>query len=54
VLDSWRRAATDVRGALIADTAHYLQEEQPEAVARQILQFADELGLPRVVQPASA
>jgi haloacetate dehalogenase len=46
VLDVWRTAARDVRGAAISDCAHYLQEEQPEAVIRHILRFADELGIP--------
>ena len=45
VQETWLRAAENVRGALVPDTAHYLQEEQPEAVARDILTFADELGL---------
>jgi haloacetate dehalogenase len=46
VLETWRTIATDVRGAEIADTAHYLQEEQPEQVAEHIHAFADELALP--------
>lgn len=45
VLDAWRQAATDVRGAVIPETAHYLQEEQPEAVAGHVRAFADELRL---------
>ena len=45
VLDVWRSVAADVRGAEIANTAHYLQEEQPEEVARHIHAFADELAL---------
>jgi haloacetate dehalogenase len=45
VLDVWRRVAPDLRGAEIADTAHYLQEEQPETLAQHIGAFADELGL---------
>jgi pimeloyl-ACP methyl ester carboxylesterase len=45
VLDRWREIAADVRGGPIADSAHYVQEEQPAAVAQQILRFADELGL---------
>jgi haloacetate dehalogenase len=45
VLDAWRSVADDVRGYEIADTAHYLQEEQPAAVAQHIRNFADELGL---------
>jgi haloacetate dehalogenase len=46
MLERWREAADDVRGAAIPDSAHYLQEEQPQLVAAQILRFADELGIP--------
>ena len=45
VLERWREAADDVRGAPIPDSAHYVQEEQPELVARHVLKFADELGI---------
>jgi haloacetate dehalogenase len=45
VLDRWAEVADDVRGAPIADAAHYVQEEQSEAVAQHILKFAEELGL---------
>jgi haloacetate dehalogenase len=45
ILDRWREAADDVRGAPIPDAAHYVQEEQPQLVAAHILQFADELGI---------
>jgi haloacetate dehalogenase len=45
VLDRWRDAAADVRGAAIPDSAHYVQEEQPQLVADHILRFADELGI---------
>ena len=45
VLDAWRQVAEDVRGEVIEDSAHYVQEEQPEVVARRILAFADELGI---------
>jgi pimeloyl-ACP methyl ester carboxylesterase len=45
VLDSWRQVATDVRGQQIEDAAHYVHEEQPEAVAGHILAFAGELRL---------
>jgi pimeloyl-ACP methyl ester carboxylesterase len=31
---------------MISDCAHYLQEEQPEAVVEQILRFAEELNIP--------
>jgi len=45
VLDRWREAADDVRGAPIPDAAHYVMEEQPNLVAEHILRFADELGI---------
>ena len=46
VLERWREAAADVRGAPIPDAAHYVQEEQPQLVADHILRFADELVIP--------
>ncbi|MFN0069946.1 MAG: alpha/beta fold hydrolase [Chloroflexota bacterium] len=46
VLETWRRVAQDVRGEMIPDTAHYIQEEQPQAVIEQIQRFADELVIP--------
>jgi haloacetate dehalogenase len=45
VLERWQEMADDVRGASIPNSAHYVQEEQPELVAEHILKFADELGL---------
>ena len=42
VLDIWREVARDVRGHAIAGCGHYLPEEQPEAVARHLLDFANE------------
>ncbi|CAA9569984.1 MAG: hypothetical protein AVDCRST_MAG88-2239 [uncultured Thermomicrobiales bacterium] len=42
VLDIWREVANDVRGGPIADCGHYLPEEQPEAVAAELLRFAAE------------
>ncbi len=45
VLEAWRDAALDVRGAAIRDSAHYVQEEQPEQVAHHLLAFAEEAGL---------
>jgi haloacetate dehalogenase len=45
VLERWRDAAEDVRGAPIPNSAHYVQEEQPQLVAEYILRFADELGI---------
>ena len=46
VLEAWQRVAGNVRGEVIPDTAHYIQEEQPEAVVNHIRRFADELGIP--------
>ncbi len=43
VLELWQSAAEHVSGAEISNSAHYVQEEQPEAVARHIRQFADDL-----------
>jgi haloacetate dehalogenase len=45
VLETWRTAAPDVRGAMISDCAHYLQEERPDAVVDGILRFAEEIGI---------
>jgi haloacetate dehalogenase len=39
-LADWRAAARDVRGAAL-DCGHYLPEEQPEEVARQLERFLD-------------
>jgi pimeloyl-ACP methyl ester carboxylesterase len=30
---------------MISNCAHYLQEEQPQAVVEQILRFADDIGV---------
>ena len=46
VLGAWREVADDVRGWPIEGSAHYVQEQQPEATVAAILGFADELGLP--------
>lgn len=46
VLDAWRKVAGDVQGEVVPDTAHYIQEEQPEATVQHILRFADYLRLP--------
>jgi haloacetate dehalogenase len=46
VLEIWHTVAGDVRGAVISGCAHYLQEEQPDAVVEQILRFADVIGIP--------
>lgn len=45
VMETWQRVAPNLRGAVVENTAHYLQEQQPEAVAQHIRAFADELGL---------
>lgn len=39
VVDIWAAYADDVRGAPIDDCGHFLAEEQPAAVAEQLLQF---------------
>ena len=46
VLGAWREVADDVRGGPVEGSAHYVQEQQPEATVAAILAFADELGLP--------
>jgi haloacetate dehalogenase len=46
VLEVWHTAADDIRGTMIPGCAHYLQEEQPEAVVEHIWRFADELDIP--------
>jgi haloacetate dehalogenase len=45
VLDLWREVATDVQGGTVPNSAHYIQEEQPELTAGHIMRFADYLGL---------
>ena len=46
VVEAWRQVADDVRGEEVAGSAHYVHEQQPEAMARHIMRFADELELP--------
>ena len=46
VLGAWREAAMKVRGWPVEGSAHYVQEQQPEAVVSAILSFADEIGIP--------
>jgi haloacetate dehalogenase len=46
MLAQWHEVAEDARGGPIADTAHYVQEQQPEATVDNIMRFADELGVP--------
>ncbi len=43
MLDAWRQVADDVRGEVVENSAHYVQEEQPAFVAGQIMAFANEL-----------
>jgi pimeloyl-ACP methyl ester carboxylesterase len=33
----------DVRGGVIAQSGHYIPEEQPEALAREIIRFSQTL-----------
>ena len=44
VLEEWRKRAVDVRGHAVPGSAHYIPEEQPEAVIGAIARFAAELG----------
>jgi len=37
--ESLRRVATDVRGAVVPECGHFIPEEQPEALARLLLDF---------------
>src|SRR5205823_4186201 len=46
MLDLWRRVAQNVQGEAVPDSAHYIQEEQPELTVRHIFAFADSLGIP--------
>lgn len=41
-LESLQRVASDVRGGLIPDSGHWVTEEQPEFVARELLRFFQE------------
>jgi haloacetate dehalogenase len=45
IIEEWFRRATDIRGHAIENSAHYIPEEQPEAVAKALHAFADELGV---------
>ena len=42
VLNSCQRVATDVRGGVIEGAAHWVAEEQPEALCRELLEFFGE------------
>ncbi|MDT7627120.1 MAG: haloacetate dehalogenase, partial [Pseudonocardiales bacterium] len=39
LLSNWQRHAHDVRGQAIADSGHFLPEEAPEGVARELRAF---------------
>ncbi len=41
VVESLRRLAVDVRGGVIENCGHWMPEEQPEALSRQLLGFFD-------------
>lgn len=45
VLGAWREVADDVRGWPVEGSAHYVQEQQPEAVIAALLGFAGEIGV---------
>jgi pimeloyl-ACP methyl ester carboxylesterase len=42
VLESLQRVALDVRGGMIEDCGHFVPEEQPDELARQLIGFFDE------------
>ncbi len=41
-IESWRRVATDVRGGVIEGCGHWIPEERPEWVVKQLLEFFGE------------
>lgn len=41
VVESLRRLALDVRGGVVENCGHWMPEEQPEALLRQLLEFFD-------------
>lgn len=43
LFDRVKPLGKDVRGGLIKDSGHYVAEEQPETLARELIQFADTL-----------
>ena len=51
-LESLRRVAADVRGGLVPDSGHWVCEEQPEFIAKQLLAFFAEDAAPKVVRLA--
>lgn len=42
VFESMQRVALDVRGGMIEDCGHFVPEEQPDALARQLIAFFNE------------
>lgn len=42
VEDSLKRVATDVRGAIVPESGHFIPEEQPEALSQLLLDFFGE------------
>jgi haloacetate dehalogenase len=46
VLELWREMAGDVQGGVVPNSAHYIQEEQPDITVEHVMKFADYLGLP--------
>jgi pimeloyl-ACP methyl ester carboxylesterase len=38
-IESWRRVATDVRSGVAENCGHWIPEERPEWVVRQLLAF---------------
>ena len=49
-LESLQRVADDVRGGLVPDSGHWVCEEQPEFIARQLLAFFSEDTATKVVR----
>lgn len=45
MVDAWQQVADNVQGEVVPNSAHYIQEEQPEFVVQQIMRFADSLGI---------
>lgn len=43
LFDKLSPLVADIRGGLIADSGHYIPEEQPAALAQRLLSFADEI-----------
>ncbi|WP_019153551.1 alpha/beta fold hydrolase [Robertmurraya massiliosenegalensis] len=43
VLDYWKEVATTISGKAIANCGHYVPEEQPESVLKELLPFLEEM-----------